>query len=127
MNINNAFPSTYLKAADLQGRRANVTIENVQFEDIGGDEKPVVYFQNKSRGMVLNKTNANMIAEIANSTETDEWPGVKICLYATKVDFQGRRVDAIRVDYSGTGTPKGKAKPARESLDVDNLPEDAPF
>jgi len=48
---------------------------------------------------VLNKTNANMIAEIAKDEETDNWAGVRITIYSTKVDFQGRRVDAIRVDY----------------------------
>lgn len=116
VNINGAFPSNYLKAADLQGRRVPVTIANVTMEDIGGDYKPVVKFQGKDKGMVLNKTNANMIAEISGSEETDEWSGVQIMLYPTKTDFQGKRVDAIRVDY-----PTAKAKPDPPP-DMDSVP-----
>ena len=105
MDINSAFPSTYLKAADLQGRRVAVIISEVVLEDIGGDHKPVVYFSGKDKGLVLNKTNAQMIVEIAGGvSETDKWQGIKICLYPTKTDFQGKRVDAIRVDYPGDAT-----------------------
>jgi len=105
MNINSAFPGNYLKAADLggNGRRVTVTIESVEMEDIGDTDKPVVYFKDKKKGLVLNKTNSNMIAEIAKSDETDDWAGVQITLYSTKTDFQGRRVDAIRVDPARGG------------------------
>jgi hypothetical protein len=122
MNISGAFPSNYLKAADLQGRRVTVTIAGVKMEDIGGDHKPVVKFQGKDRGMVLNKTNANMIAEIAGTEETDEWTGVAVVLYPTKVDFQGKRVDAIRIDYATNGKPKPAAKPVDEDFDADSVP-----
>ena len=115
MNIQGAFPSQYLKAADLQGRRVTVTIADVKMEDIGGDHKPVLRFQGKDKGMVLNKTNASLIAEIARSDETDEWSGVKIVLYPTKTDFQGKRVDAIRVDDPARGsTPKLAPKPVAD-------------
>lgn len=99
MDINSAFPSKYLKAADLKGHRATVTISSVEMEDIGDDEsKPVLYFDGKSKGLVLNKTNSSMIVEITDNSETDSWTGQQIVLFSTKVDFQGRRVDAIRVD-----------------------------
>lgn len=111
MNINSAFPSTYLKAADLQGRRVSVTIDRVAIEEIGGENKPVVKFQGKDRGIVLNKTNAAMIAEIAGSEETDEWKGVKVVIYPTKTDYQGKRVDCIRVDYPGEGKPAPRVEP----------------
>ena len=63
MNINDAFPSKYLKASDLQGRNHSVTIANVVTEDIGkGEEKLIIYFQGHKKGMVLNKTNANNLA-----------------------------------------------------------------
>lgn len=98
MKISDAFPAAYLKVTDLQGRRVTVTIDHVDMEDIGDDHKPVAYFAGKSKGLVLNRTNANMIVEIVGSEETDGWKGHAIVLFATKVDFQGRRVDAIRVD-----------------------------
>jgi hypothetical protein len=106
MNINGAFPSSYLKAADLQGKRVTASIDKVVMEDIGGEHKPVVKFQGKDRGIVLNKTNAQMIAEIAGTDETDDWKGVKVVLYPTKTDFQGKRVDCIRVDYPSQPIPK---------------------
>ncbi len=108
MNIAGAFPSTYLKAADLQGRRVSVTISSVRVEEVGDGHKPVVFFSGKDKGVVLNKTNATMIAEITGTDETDEWTGKSIVLYPTKTDFQGKRVDCIRVDYP----TNGKAKPA---------------
>jgi hypothetical protein len=122
VNINTAFPSSYLKAADLQGRRAPVTVDRVAMEDIGGEHKPVLFFQGKDRGLVLNKTNAAMIAEIAGSEETDEWKGVRIVLYPTKTDFQGKRVDAIRVDYPENASARPKPAPAPVADDDDLVP-----
>ena len=99
MNINDQFPSNYLKCADLKGRRVPATIREVTVEKVGQDTKPIVYFQSKEKGLCLNKTNSMMIAEIAGTPETDSWEGVTIVMYPAKVDFQGQRVDAIRVDW----------------------------
>lgn len=96
MDINAAFPSTYLKAADLQGRNVPVIIEYVEMEDIGGDHKPVIHFKGKERGLVLNKTNASTIAQMHGS-DTDGWAGKSITLFASQTDFQGRSVPCIRV------------------------------
>ncbi len=96
MNINAAFPSTYLKAADLQNRRVNVGIDRVVIEEVGSEHKPIVYFIGKDRGLVLNKTNGNIIAEMYGP-ETDDWHGKVITLYPARVEFQGKIVDAIRV------------------------------
>lgn len=99
MKIDKAFPSKFLKVADLNGRRHVVTIDAVQMETVGKDNRLVAYFAGKQKGLTLNKTNARIIQEIAGTDETDDWRGVKIELYATKVEYQGKRVDAIRVDY----------------------------
>src|SRR5690606_41858672 len=88
-----AFPPTFLKAGDLNGQRAVVIVSHVKFEDIGGDHRPVVYFKGKTKGLVLNKTNGNMIAEISGDDDTDNWGGTRLVLYPTRVDFQGKRVD----------------------------------
>ncbi len=96
MDINGAFPSDYLRALDLQGRDVNVVIDAVRMEQLGGEPKPIVFFRNKQKGMVLNKTNANNIAAVYGP-ETDGWAGRPITLYPTQVDFQGRSVPAIRV------------------------------
>jgi hypothetical protein len=132
MKLGEAFPSKYIKAADLGGRKVTVTIDSAEMANIGDEQdKLVIYFEGKSKGMVLNVTNANMIAEIAGSDETDDWKGVKIVLYSTRVDFQGRRVDAIRVDYPA-GAPKAPAltgngnKPATPSASAPAFRDDAP-
>lgn len=122
MNINGAFPSSYLKASDLAGRRVLVTISHVAMEDIGDDHKPVLYFAGKEKGLVLNKTNANMICEICQNDETDAWKGHAVVLYATKVDFQGKRVDAIRIDYPAAGQTPAPKPVARIVEDEDTVP-----
>lgn len=96
MKMSDAFPSQYIKAADLQGREINVTIDHVTLEDLGDDRKPVVYFTRGTKGLVLNRTNGATIAA-AYGDETEEWTAKPITLYATSVLFQGRSVEAIRV------------------------------
>jgi hypothetical protein len=100
MNINNSFPSKYLKSGDIDDQDLILTIRNVTVEDIGQGEskehKPVVYFHEIEKGMVLNKTNATTISSMYGP-ETDNWPGKKISVFATEVDFQGKQTLSLRV------------------------------
>lgn len=109
MRIDSAFPSQYLKAADLQGKKVTVTMSHVDMEDIGGDLKPILYFIGKDKGLVLNKTNSNTIA-MMHGYETDEWSGKSITLVEAMVDFQGRTVAAIRV-YAQRVAPSAPIAP----------------
>lgn len=124
MRVGEAFPGQYIKAADLQGKRVVVTIDHVQMEDIGGETKPVIHFRGKERGMVLNRTNANAITDIVGSDEMDAWTGKVILLYPTRVDFQGKRVDAIRVDAAPPSHQPVPPPPVAEPSDSD---ESVPF
>lgn len=96
VNINDEFPSKYLKASDLQGHAVKVTIKDVGSEQIGGDRKLIMYFTGKDKGMVLNKTNARTIGDVFGD-DTDDWRGKAVEVFAMKVDFQGRMVDGLRV------------------------------
>ena len=96
-NIDELYPSKWLKAADLKHRQVPVVIDHVEVENMGDETKPVVYFRGKEKGLVCNKTNALAIADIADSSDTDNWTGVDLVLFSTKVTFQGRMTDAIRV------------------------------
>lgn len=96
MNINDAFPSNFLKASDLNGAQPTVTIADVRMEEVGDDQKPVVYFDGKSKGIVLNKTNATNIGS-AYGPNTEGWRGQKVVLFTTWVDFNGKSVEAIRM------------------------------
>lgn len=96
MKISSAFPSNYLKATDLQDRNVMVKMDRVSLEKIGEDEKPVLYFVGKEKGMVLNKTNAQNIA-IVYGDDTNDWRDQELVLFPAMVDFQGKTVEAIRV------------------------------
>ncbi len=99
MNIDQAFPSNYIKASDLAGRAVPVVIDRVAVEEVGRnkDTKPVLYFRGKEKGLVLNRTNSNKIAELAGSKDTEDWTGVQIAIYPTNTEFGGETVECIRV------------------------------
>jgi hypothetical protein len=123
-NIDNAFPSKYLKAADLGGRDVVVQIDRVEIEPVGRQKeiKPVLYFVGKEKGLILNKTNSSKIKGIIGSPETDDWSGCKIKLYATETEFEGETVDTIRVKAAGPTEKPVAPKPVTEDLDVDSVP-----
>jgi arabinogalactan endo-1,4-beta-galactosidase len=116
MRISTAFPSKFLKAADLQGRQVKAVMSHVETETIGDDNRPVLYFQNKEKGLVLNKTNANSISAIYGD-DTDDWRGGEIVLVEAMVDFQGKTMAAIRCRVSAR-------KPEARAAEID---DDMPF
>ncbi len=107
MNISEAFPSKYLKASDLQGRRIQVVMADVKTEKLGDDFKPILFFKGKEKGLVLNKTNANTIIA-AYGPETDDWFGQPIILYEAMVEFQGK----ARSGYSRVDVPRALVRRA---------------
>ncbi len=118
MNINDAFPSQYLKADDLGTNRPIVTIDRVEMEEVGDGRKPILYFTGKQRGMVLNKTNKERLVEFLGSTETDDWHGKRIQLVVEKVDYAGKRVPAIRIHE--VSAPKKVTAPVEREPGVDD-------
>lgn len=94
-------PSNYVKAGELQGRDIHVTIKDVEprhkLKTTRGEEaKPVLWFQESEKGMVLNKTNARSIAKV-HGPKPSGWIGKRITLYPTDVSAFGEIVTAIRV------------------------------
>lgn len=108
MDINAAFPSKYLKAADLQKRRHVLTIDRVVQEE--GIDKPIMYFQGAQKGMALNKTNAMLIASLYGNN-TDRWGGQRIELYEAQVSFNNQFVPAIRVMAPAEQMPAHQSGP----------------
>ena len=96
MRISQAFPSKYLKAADLDGREVTIKMKEVAIEDLGDDKRPVLYFIGTDKALVLNKTNANVISDLYGD-DTDDWHGKEITLVEREVDYAGKSVPAIRV------------------------------
>ena len=105
MKSDDIFPSKYIKASDLKGRAHMVTISHCVMEKLGNDQKLIIYFQGKDKGLVTNKTNFGRIAYLYGD-ETDDWPGAKIVLVAELVDFQGKPTMAIRVRAPNGAGPK---------------------
>jgi hypothetical protein len=92
MNVNDMFPSKYLKSDDLKGQRVRLQIMSVTIEEVADNEqKPVMRFIGKEKGMVLNKTNALALA-VAFGEDTITWQGREIELLAMPVMFQGKQV-----------------------------------
>jgi hypothetical protein len=119
MKISSAFPSNYLKAADLQDRNVMVKMDRVSLEKIGDDEKPVLYFVGKEKGMVLNKTNAQNIAVVYGDDTTD-WRDQDLVLFTAMVDFQGKTVEAIRVRAP---QPKDRRPAQRQADPISSGPQ----
>jgi arabinogalactan endo-1,4-beta-galactosidase len=125
MQISTAFPSEYLRAADLQGKQVRVVIDRVELREVGndGEHKPVLFFKDKDKGVVLNKTNATVIAD-AYGDDTDDWGGQDVVLFSAIVSFQGKNVNAIRLRVP---TPKERAavaKPAKRAAAAQVAPAD---
>jgi len=96
MRIDDAFPSNYLKAKDLENKEVQVVIESVTMEDIGDGDKPVLRFVKSKKGLVCNKTNALTISDSLGE-ETDDWVGKDLILYPAKTMYEGKMVPCIRV------------------------------
>ena len=61
--------------------------------------------------------------EITGADDSDEWTGAKIKLVVAMVDFQGKRVPAIRIEAPKVAV-KAKPKPlaADEQIDDSDIP-----
>ncbi len=102
MKKNSVFPSEYLKVEDVSGMGEEYTmleVEMVEFKDPKTQEvskKPVLWFQGLDKGLILNKTNWNLIATL-HGDESDLWLGKKITLGLSEIEAFGKKQDAIRV------------------------------
>lgn len=119
MRISDAFPTKYLKAGDLQGRRHTLTVSRVVQEE--GIDKPIIYFQGAQKGMAVNKTNAMMISQFLGD-ETDGWIGRQIELYTAQVLFEGKFVPAIRVSQPMQPMPAHENGPLPASPAPEQIP-----
>lgn len=105
--MDDVYGGNALKADEMPPNfRAVLTVERVSCQSFADrdnksekERKLVLYFHGKEKGLVLNVTNANMMAEIANSRDYDYWPGHKVLLYRTMVEFGGKRVPGLRLDH----------------------------
>lgn len=108
MRSGDVFPSKYIKAADLQDRPVKVVMAHCEVEKIGDDKKPVLYFDGKEKGLVLNVTNWRSIAKMYGD-DSDGWAGKPITLIPAVTDFRGETTECVRIKPETPG--KAAAKP----------------
>jgi len=92
----------YLGAHNLEpGEEMLLTIERFEGEEEvatgeGKKVKQVLYFKENVPKMILNVTNANMIASFYGS-HPDQWVGKQIQLHSASVKAFGKTQDALRI------------------------------
>jgi len=100
MNIykTNLFP--YIIGDSLKGKTVTMTMSRAVTEKVTArnqtEEKIVLYFGETDKGLILNKTNAKIIARLYGP-ETDKWNGGKVTLYTEEVKAFGDTHNAIRI------------------------------
>ena len=119
MSIFKLFPSKYLKPHDIEDGEI-VTIKAVMVERVGVDqeEKPIVFFNEHDKGVILNKTNAEAIAKVFGEEE-DDWPGKRLALVTVPSRTpQGEATTSIRMKPA-PAKKKAAAKTATAVSDED--------
>jgi hypothetical protein len=117
MRRHEAFPSTYYNAKDVSTGPIMLTIDFTAIEPVGEgtnqQQKLVAHFKEpNAKLLVVTPTKFDAIALIAQSDETEDWPGVKIVLEAGKASLQGKLVDSVSIRAPRRATPIMPAAPA---------------
>ena len=109
MKLGDVFPSKYLKAADIPvNTEVALVIDRVAMEDIGDDAaKPCLYFKDRQKAMVLNRTNFSAIEMGSGRDDTDDWGGLEVLLYRATVVFNGGVVPCLRLRMVPKATTSG--------------------
>ncbi len=112
------FPSRFLRAADVPQAGVVVTIEGLTAEEVGRERRQaaVLHLRNL-RPLILNRSNAENLVAALGTSDYQAFPGRRIVLRRGVVEFEGKQVDAVRIDSAPA--PERKVKPAPEPEPVD--------
>jgi hypothetical protein len=101
MKREDLWSSPYLRANDLRGQPATVTIEaaipQVLRDSKGERTKLVLHFFNRTKALVCNQANFDAIVGVTGIDDSDHWPGQAIELYPTTTMLGGKPTPCIRV------------------------------
>jgi F0F1-type ATP synthase alpha subunit len=130
-DISQMTKSSYLKRSDL-GKGKLLTINRCVAEELEGDngteKKWVLHFDEEEKGMVLNVTNAQIIAQFTNERNSDNWRGVKVVAYDDpNVSMGGKLVGGIRVRAPKPGSVPAPAPAPTAPEATDIGPDEIPF
>jgi hypothetical protein len=100
-NINDMKESKFLKQQDCDPAIL-VTIQKLYQDNVAKKNDPpelkwVIKFAEQEKPLVLNATNAQIIAQFLGSEDTDDWIGHKIVLYRDpSISYGGKVVGGVR-------------------------------
>jgi hypothetical protein len=102
MNIAELKESKYLTQKDFDTVGTIVTIKEVTIESVGQDtaaeDKWVMWFEELDKGLVVNITNAETVAAITGSEDSENWPGYQVVIYQDpNIRYGGKRVGGVRL------------------------------
>jgi hypothetical protein len=93
------YRSPHIRAADLTGDTV-VTIKSFELDkEVGGAKKErrgVIYFEEFSRGLVMNKTNTDRVVGLHGKV-VNAWIGKQITLYESEAMMDGKVTPCVRV------------------------------
>jgi hypothetical protein len=92
-----------MKASDLGGKEKIMQIAHCALEAVGAEKenKPVVYFVDSQKPLVLNRTNADRLAHRFGD-DTAAWIGATVKVYSELVSYQGKTMEGIRLQPMNT-------------------------
>jgi len=119
--------SRFLSTADLTQEKKlrikSVTVESVRGNSGRQEEKPVAWFTNHKKGLVLNATNRRTL-QAALGDDMEKWANAIIIVFPTHTDYAGKTVGALRVRMPppkqatmGNGQPTGAKEVLKDDLD----------
>lgn len=119
-------PSKYVANFELDGKDVTVTISRVQGEEIIGEDgekakKPVIYFSDWPKPLVIGKRVAKTIWGMYG-TDPKAWVGKRITLFPTKEKAFGEMHDVVRVRKvvpRGTAAPPATTAAERDTRTLD--------
>jgi hypothetical protein len=98
----------YLKKEDISSP-VNTSILWIKEEEVttpgkGTETRLVLYFDGLKKGLVLNMANADALAEITGTDDTEKWSDTPVQLYTDPdVTFGQKKVGGIRIRKRLTG------------------------
>jgi hypothetical protein len=125
------YGSRFLAATDLKAP-VNAVIERIEEETFARDggparRKAILYFKNKTKGVVCNKTNAITLSS-AFGKNFSAWVGKNITIKPENTTFSGKVVKALRLYPAAQGNI-ALAQPSEppETAPSDEMSDEIPW
>ena len=110
MRISSHFRNNFLRVDDFDSGPRTLTIAGTEMERVGKDKKICLVFEEETKMLPLNKTNALALAEMYGD-DTDDWAGQPCTIRVAETEFAGESVDCLRIVKARPGKGAAAAAP----------------